>query len=91
VWMLAVEDKPSRVQFRLGRTILGGMASPLFQVTQQRDHSFNVNLTTADGRIKLIPGFGSKHEAAAWIVQTERLLQGTDPRFHLPPRDKGHH
>jgi hypothetical protein len=24
-------------------------------------------------------------------VQTQRMLQGTDPRFHLPPRDKSHH
>jgi hypothetical protein len=24
-------------------------------------------------------------------VQTERMLQDTDPRFRLPPRNKGHH
>ena len=59
------------------------MASPRFQVARQPNHSFNVNLTTADGRLKTIPGFGSEHEAAAWIVQTERMLQDTDPA--LPP------
>jgi hypothetical protein len=67
------------------------MASPLFQVARQPNHSFNVKLTTTDGRLKIIAGFGSKHEAAAWIVQTERMLQDTDPRFRLPPRNKGHH
>ena len=83
------QAKPSVIP--AGLTILIGMASPRFQVARQPNHSFNVNLTTVDGRIKIIPGFGSKHEAAAWIVQTQRMLQGTDPRFHLPPRDQSHH
>ena len=76
------------MQFRPGHAILRVMASPLFQIVQQRDHTFSVNLTKADGRLNTIAGFGSEHEAAAWIVQTERLLQGTDPRFRLPSRDK---
>jgi hypothetical protein len=67
------------------------MASPWFQVTRQPNHSFNVNLTTADGHLKTIPGFSSEHEAAAWIVQTERMLKDTDPRFRQPPRSKRHH
>jgi hypothetical protein len=74
-----------------GHAILDGMTSPGFQIVQQPDNSFNVQLTTAHGRLKTIPGFSSEHEAAAWIVQTQRMLQGTDPRFHLPPRDKSHH
>lgn len=78
------------MQFRLGHAILGVMTSPRFQIVQQRDHTFSVNLTTADGRLKTIAGFGSEHEAAAWIVQTERMLQQTDPRFRLPSRDKSH-
>ena len=35
--------------------------------------------------IPTIPGFHSKHEAAAWIVQTGRLLQQAEPGFHAPP------
>jgi hypothetical protein len=66
------------------------MANPLFRVVPQSNHSFNVDLTTEDGRRKTLTGFSSEHEATAWIVQTERVLQGTDPRFRLPPRDKRH-
>ncbi len=65
-----------------------GMTSPRFQVVPQPNNTFSVNLTTADGQLKTMAGFASEHEAAAWIVQTERMLQGTDPRFRLPPRDK---
>jgi hypothetical protein len=35
----------------------------------------------------MITGFGSEHEAAAWIVQTQRLLQQSDPRASTPSRD----
>lgn len=79
------------MQFGLVGTILGCMTIPVFQVVEQPNHSFNVNLTAADGRLKTIPGFSSEHEAAAWIVQTERMLQGAEPRFRSAPRDKGHH
>jgi hypothetical protein len=67
------------------------MAAPVFQVVEQPNHSFNVDLTTANGRLKTIRDFGSEHEAAAWIVHTERMLQGIGSRFRLTPRDKGHH
>ena len=79
------------MQFLLDHAILGAMATPVFQVIPQRNHSFNVDLTTADGRRKTMTGFVSEHEAAAWIVQTTRILQEIDPRFRLPPRDKDRH
>jgi hypothetical protein len=63
------------------------MAIATFQVSPQGDGSFNVELTTAGGQLRTIPGFGSEHEAAAWIVQTQRLLQRTDPRTNTPTRD----
>jgi hypothetical protein len=63
------------------------MAIATFQLSPQGDGSFNVEMTTAGGQFRTIPGFGSEHEAAAWIVQTQRLLQQADPRFNTPPRD----
>jgi hypothetical protein len=63
------------------------MAIATFQIAPQNDRSYTVEMTKAGGQIRTIPGFGSEHEAAAWIVQTQRLLQQTDPRFHMPPRD----
>jgi hypothetical protein len=63
------------------------MAIATFHSSPQRDGSVNVEMTTAGGQLRTIPGFRSEHEAAAWIVQAERLLQQADPRFHALPRD----
>jgi hypothetical protein len=48
------------------------MAIATFQVSPQGDGSFNVAMTTPGGELRTIPGFGSEHEATAWIVQTQR-------------------
>jgi hypothetical protein len=64
-----------------------GMAIATFQILPQGDGSFNVEMTTAGGQFRTIAGFGSEHEAAAWIVQTQRLLQQADPRLTPPSRD----
>ena len=88
--MVVVEDIfCSRDAFRSRLCHDGHMAAPLFQVIRLPNRSFSVALTSADGRRKTVTGFESEHEAAAWIVQTERILQENDPRFRLPPRDKG--
>ena len=58
-----------------------------FRTSSCRDGSFSVEMTTAGGQLRTIPGFRSEHEAAAWIVQAERLLQQADPRFRALPRD----
>jgi hypothetical protein len=63
------------------------MATATFQISPQSDGSFNVAMTTASGQLRPITGFGSEHEAAAWIVQTQRLLQQSDPRASTPSRD----
>jgi hypothetical protein len=63
------------------------MTNATFQLSLQGDGSFNVAMTKAGGQLRTIPGFGSEHEAAAWIVQTQRLLQQADPRLHPPTRD----
>jgi hypothetical protein len=46
-----------------------------FRTSSCRDGSFSVEMTTAGGQLRTIPGFRSEHEAAAWIVQTERLTE----------------
>lgn len=66
------------------------MAHPAFEIVQQPDKTFDVILTAADGRLKTVGGFGSEHEATAWIVQTERALYDADPRLRIQTRDKGH-
>jgi hypothetical protein len=48
--------------------------APTFQLSPQGDGSFNVAMTKPGGQLRTIPGFGSEHEASAWIIQTERLL-----------------
>jgi hypothetical protein len=58
------------------------MAVPTFKLVRQADHSFSVNLKTAEGRLKTIDGFDSEHEANAWIEQTKRMFYETDPRSH---------
>jgi hypothetical protein len=63
------------------------MATATFRIAPQNDGSLSVEMTTAGGQIRTIRDFVSEHEATAWIVQTQRLLQQTDPRFHAPPRD----
>ncbi|HEY1936202.1 MAG TPA: hypothetical protein VGG99_29700 [Acetobacteraceae bacterium] len=67
------------------------MALPLFQVIRQPKGSYSVDMTTPDGRRKTVSGFATEHEATAWVVQMERAMQENDPRFRLPPRDKGRH
>jgi hypothetical protein len=63
------------------------MAIATFQISPQSDGSFNVEMTTTGGLPRTIPGLGSEHEANAWIVQTQRLLQQADPRYHALSRD----
>ena len=63
------------------------MAIATFQLSPQGDGSFNVAMTTAGGQLRTITDFGSEHEAAAWVVQTQRLLLQADPRLHPPNRD----
>jgi hypothetical protein len=67
--------------------VLTCMAIATFQVLPQGDGSINVEMTTAGGQLRTIAGFRSEHEATAWVVQIQRLLQQADPRLHPPTRD----
>lgn len=64
------------------------MAEAAFKIIAQSDHTFEVRMTTADGRLKTITGFASEHEAAAWVEQTKRALH--DPRVRYPTKYDGH-
>lgn len=64
------------------------MELPTFQVVRKKDRSFDVKLTTPMGQLKTIAGFGSEHEAAAWVIQMERALHEAHPV--LGPRPKHH-
>lgn len=43
-------------------------------------------MARSDGRLKTIEGFGSEHEANAWIIQAQRLIRATGPWTPLAPR-----
>ncbi len=66
--------------------MLAAMTVPTFKLVPQPDHSFSVSLKTAEGCLKSIDGFGSEHEAQAWVVQTKRIFYEIDPRSHPPSR-----
>jgi hypothetical protein len=83
-WPLRV--RPGRTECR--RCILTGMAIATFQISPQNDDSFNVEMTTAGDLLRTIPGFGSEHEAKAWIVQISacfnRPIHVTTHRPEMP-------
>ena len=49
------------------------MIYTIFRLSPEPDRSFSVSLKTRKGRLKIIPGFDSEHEASAWIMQTQRM------------------
>lgn len=57
---------------------------PAFEVLPQADLSFSIRLSPLDGRARVIAGFGSRHEAAACVMQIERMFIDADPRLHPP-------
>jgi hypothetical protein len=65
------------------------MAHPVFRLIPESDDTFSVSLKTPDGRLKTIPGFGSEHEARAWIVQTQRLLGTVGGEYRPGPNHEG--
>jgi hypothetical protein len=50
---------------------------------------FDVQMTKPDGQAKTATGFGSEHEALAWIVQTKRIKREAAPWTPLVPRKRG--
>jgi hypothetical protein len=62
------------------------MPKSAFRIIDQPKGLFSVEMTPVGGKPRLIPDFQSKAEAAAWIVQTERMLHARDPRDRLEGR-----
>jgi hypothetical protein len=57
-----------------------------YRVVPRAKHRFDVEMARPNGRPKIIEGFGSEHEANAWIVQTQRMIRATGPWTPLAPR-----
>ena len=57
----------------------GKMTEAIYHVVPQKNNLFAVEMTPANGRLRLIPDFRDKADADAWIVQTARMLHGLDP------------
>ena len=50
---------------------------------------FDVQMTKPNRQAKTATGFGSEHEALAWIVQTKRMKRDAAPWTPLVPRKPG--
>jgi len=48
--------------------------------------SFDVEITRHGGRPRTAAGFGSEHEANAWIIQAQRMIREAGPWSPLVPR-----
>jgi hypothetical protein len=57
-----------------------------YRVVPRAKHRFDVEMARPNGRPKMIEGFGSEHEANAWIVQTQRMIRAAGPWTPLAPR-----
>jgi hypothetical protein len=62
------------------------MADTSYRVIPRTKHRFDVEMAKSSGSRKTIEGFGSEHEANAWIVQAERMIRAASPWTPLAPR-----
>jgi hypothetical protein len=62
------------------------MVDIIYRVVPRSKRRFDVEMAKPDGHRKIIEGFGSEHEASAWIVQTQRMIRATGPWTPLAPR-----
>jgi hypothetical protein len=65
---------------------VAGMVETSYRVVARAKHRFDVEMANPNGRRKMIEGFGSEHEANAWIIQTQRMLRAAGPWTPLAPR-----
>jgi hypothetical protein len=57
-----------------------------YRVVPRSKRRFDVEMAKPDGHRRMIEGFGSEHEASAWIVQTQRMIRAAGPWTPLTPR-----
>ncbi len=65
------------------------MVDTSYQVVAGADGSFDVQMSKPNGHSKTAAGFGSEHEANAWIVQAKRMKRDAAPWTPLVPRKPG--
>jgi hypothetical protein len=65
------------------------MVDTSYRVIPAADGSFDVEMSKPNGHTKTAPGFGSEHEAEAWIVQAKRMKRDAAPWTPLVPRKPG--
>lgn len=64
------------------------MTEATYQVVRRSGNSFDVEMGKPNGDRAMVPGFGSEHEATAWIVQAQRMVRAAGPWKPLAPRDR---
>ncbi len=55
-------------------------------VSRRGGASFDVEIAGPTGKPRTVPGFGSEHEANAWIIQAQRLVHAASPWEPVPSR-----
>jgi len=62
------------------------MVDTSYSVVPGTQGGFDVKMAKPNGRQRIAPGFGSEHEANAWIVQAKRMKREAAPWAPLAPR-----
>jgi hypothetical protein len=66
-----------------------GMVEISYRVIPGAAGGFDVQMGKPNGPSKTATGFGSEHEADAWIIQTKRMKRDAAPWTPLAPRKSG--
>jgi hypothetical protein len=65
------------------------MVDTTYHVVPGATGEFDVQMVRPNGQVKTATGFGSEHEATAWIVQAKRMKRDAAPWTPLVPRKPG--
>jgi hypothetical protein len=65
------------------------MVDTTYRVVPGAAGEFDVQMARPNGQVKTATGFGSEHEATAWIVQAKRMKRDAAPWTPLVPRKPG--
>jgi hypothetical protein len=64
------------------------MTEATYHVVRRSVNCFDVEMGRPNGDRTMVGGFGSEHEATAWIVQAQRMVRAAGPWKPLAPRDR---
>jgi hypothetical protein len=65
------------------------MGGTTYRLIPQKSGRVSVEMTKQNGRRRIIPDFRDEAEANAWIIQTQRLIEATNPNLPGPKRPPG--